>query len=158
MDESKDLREVSRSAKKMNVSFSRLVHTYNLCMIHILDKYGLYPGQPQVLFAISAEERQMTQNELALSLNISKASIGKSLCRLEEAGFIKRVRDKRDGRCIRVALTSKGREYARWCEIDFEMLYTTMLECFSSDQRDTIPELMDRMNACLDGLRQRLEN
>ena len=44
MDELKDLREVSRSAEKMNVSFSRLIHTYNLCMIRILDKYGLYPG------------------------------------------------------------------------------------------------------------------
>lgn len=158
MDELKDLREVSRSAEKMNVSFSRLIHTYNLCMIRILDKYGLYPGQPQVLFAVSAEDRQMTQNELALRMNVSKASAGKSLCRLEEAGFIKRVRDKRDSRCIRVALTKKGKEYARWCEIDFELLYTTMLECFDSDERDMIPGLIDRMNACLDGLRQRLEN
>lgn len=158
MDELKDLREVSRSAEKMNVSFSHLIHTYNLCMIRILDKYGLYPGQPQVLFAVSAEDRQMTQNELALRMNVSKASVGKSLCRLEEAGFIKRVRDKRDSRCIRVALTKKGKEYARWCEIDFELLYTTMLECFGSDERDMIPGLIDRMNACLDGLRQRLEN
>lgn len=157
MDELKELREVSSSAVKMNVNFSRLVHTYNLCMIRILDKYGLYPGQPQVLFAVSAEDRQMRQNELALRLNISKASIGKSLCRLEEAGFIRRVRDKKDSRCIRVALTVKGKEYARWCEIDFEMLYTTMLECFSPDERDMVPELIDRMNACLDGLRQRLE-
>lgn len=78
-------------------------------MIRILDKYGLYPGQPQVLFAVSAEDRQMTQNELALRMNVSKASVGKSLCRLEEAGFIKRVRDKRDSRCIRVALTKKAR-------------------------------------------------
>lgn len=109
MDELKDLREVSRSAEKMNISFSRLIHTYNLCMIRILDKYGLYPGQPQVLFAVSAEDRQMTQNELALRMNVSKASVGKSLCRLEEAGFIKRVRDKRDSRCIRVALTKKAR-------------------------------------------------
>lgn len=158
MDELKDLREVSRSAEKMNINFSRLIHTYNLCMIRILDKYGLYPGQPQVLFAVSAEDRQMTQNELALRMNVSKASVGKSLCRLEEGGFIKRVRDKRDSRCIRVALTKKGKEYARWCEIDFELLYTTMLECFDSDERDMIPGLIDRMNACLDGLRQRLEN
>ena len=100
----------------------------------------------------------MTQNELALRMNVSKASVGKSLCRLEEGGFIKRVRDKRDSRCIRVALTKKGKEYARWCEIDFELLYTTMLECFDSDERDMIPGLIDRMNACLDGLRQRLEN
>lgn len=158
MDELKDLREVSRSAEKMNISFSCLIHTYNLCMIRILDKYGLYPGQPQVLFAVSAEDRQMTQNELALRMNVSKASVGKSLCRLEEGGFIKRVRDKRDSRCIRVALTKKGKEYARWCEIDFVLLYTTMLECFDSDERDMIPGLIDRMNACLDGLRQRLEN
>lgn len=34
-------------------AFCELVRTYNACMQKTLSKYGLYPGQPQVLFAIS---------------------------------------------------------------------------------------------------------
>lgn len=137
--------------------FRSLLHTYNSCMQKTLSKYGLYPGQPQILFAIG-EMKSPTQNELAERLSISKASAGVSLRRLESAGFVKRVRDKKDTRCVRIALTPKGTEYARWCDIDFEMIFTTMFESFSSDGRDDAREVMREMNKSLSGLKERLEN
>lgn len=45
-------------------AFCELVRTYNACMQKTLSKYGLYPGQPQVLFAIS-KLGAPTQIELA---------------------------------------------------------------------------------------------
>lgn len=90
------------------MEFRSLFHTYNACMQRMLSKYGLYPGQPQMLFAIR-KLKNPSQNELATELNVSKASAGVSLRRLEDAGFVKRVRDKKDTRCVRVALTQRGR-------------------------------------------------
>ena len=116
-------------------AFCELVRTYNACMQKTLSKYGLYPGQPQVLFAIS-KLGAPTQIELASQLGVTKASAGVSLRRLEAAGFVKRVRDKLDTRCVRIRLTQKGADYARWCDIDFEMIYTTMMETFSAEERD----------------------
>ena len=107
-------------------AFCELVRTYNACMQKTLSKYGLYPGQPQVLFAINRLSAP-TQIELASQLGVTKASAGVSLRRLEAAGFVKRVRDKLDTRCVRIRLTQKGADYARWCDIDFEMIYTTMM-------------------------------
>ena len=107
-------------------AFCELVRTYNACMQKTLSKYGLYPGQPQVLFAINRLGAP-TQIELASQLGVTKASAGVSLRRLEAAGFVKRVRDKLDTRCVRIRLTQKGADYARWCDIDFEMIYTTMM-------------------------------
>ncbi len=144
------------SALDFSRAFQALEHTYSICMQRTLSKYGLYPGQPQLLFAIRSLNRP-TQNELATVLCISKASVGVSLRRLESAGFLKRVRDKEDSRCIRILLTKKGEEYARWCDIDFEMIFTTMLEGLTFEQRENTLQQIKRMEKNLDELRTRLE-
>ena len=88
-----------------------LSQIYNICMQRVLSKYGLYPGQPLLLFAIRDSENP-TQNELAEKLGVSKASVGVSLRRLEKSGFVKRKQDKKDTRCNRIVLTNKGKDYA----------------------------------------------
>lgn len=144
------------SALDFSRAFQALEHTYSVCMQRTLMKYGLYPGQPQLLFAVRSLSRP-TQNELAAVLSISKASVGVSLKRLESAGFVKRVRDKEDSRCIRILLTKKGEEYARWCDIDFEMIFTTMLDGATFDQRETMLAGLKRMERNLTELKVRLE-
>lgn len=144
------------SALDFSRAFQALDHTYSICMQRTLSKYGLYPGQPQLLFAVRSLNRP-TQNELATVLCISKASVGVSLRRLEIAGFLKRMRDKEDSRCIRILLTKKGEEYARWCDIDFEMIFTTMLEGLTFEQRENTLQQIKRMEKNLDELRTRLE-
>jgi DNA-binding MarR family transcriptional regulator len=144
------------SALDFSRAFQALDHTYSICMQRTLSKYGLYPGQPQLLFAVRSLNRP-TQNELATVLCISKASVGVSLRRLENAGFLKRMRDKEDSRCIRILLTKKGEEYARWCDIDFEMIFTTMLEGLTFEQRENTLQQIKRMEKNLDELRTRLE-
>ena len=136
--------------------FQALLHIYNLCMQRTLSKYGLYPGQPQLLFAVRTLGTP-TQNELAEQLAISKASVGVSVRRLENTGFVKRVRDKKDTRCIRIALTQKGQDYARWCGIDFEMFFTTLLENFSGDERADVLDMLESMNKSMRAFRERLE-
>ena len=138
-------------------AFCELVRTYNACMQKTLSKYGLYPGQPQLLFAVRTLGTP-TQNELAEQLAISKASVGVSVRRLENTGFVKRVRDKKDTRCIRIALTQKGQDYARWCGIDFEMFFTTLLENFSGDERADALDMLERMNKSMRAFRERLES
>ncbi len=137
--------------------FQALLHVYSLCMQRTLSKYGLYPGQPQLLFAVRALGSP-TQNELAERLSITKASVGVSVRRLENTGFVKRVRDKRDTRCVRITLTQKGMDYARWCDIDFEVFFTTLLEDFSGDERHQALDMLRRMNKSMRQFRTRLES
>ena len=137
-------------------AFEKLQHTYSICMQLMLGKYSLYPGQPQMLFALS-QLTKPTQNELAAYLGIGKASVGISLRRLEAGGFVKRSRDRKDTRCVRISLTQKGIDYARWCRIDFDMFYTTMLESFRNDEREDVYKLIAKMNESLEHFRNRLE-
>lgn len=138
-------------------AFLSLQHTSTLCMQLLLNKYNLYPGQPQVLFALK-ELGAPTQNELAAYLGVGKASAGVSIRRLESGGFIKRTRDKKDTRCIRLSLTQKGEEFARWCGIDFDMFFTTMLEELSAEEKASAYELIKSMEKSLTGLKKRLES
>lgn len=154
--------EVRRQKREHSVgeigrAFSGLAHIYTICMQLTLGKYGLYPGQPQVLFALK-ELGRPTQNELAEHLGVGKASAGISVRRLESGGFVKRIRDKKDTRCIRIHLTPKGEEYARWCSIDYDMIFTTMLENFSAEERNDIFFMFSRMGGNLQALRDRLES
>lgn len=151
-----DARRMEQASRSVGEAFSRLVQTYQYCTQRTLSKYGLYPGQPALLFALEASALP-TQHDLARKLSVSKASVGVSLRRLEKKGFVKRVRDKADTRCIRVALTPRGQEYARWCRIDYDMLYASMLEHLLPQERtDDLLALLTGMERGLDDLKRRL--
>ncbi|MDL2257643.1 MarR family winged helix-turn-helix transcriptional regulator [Eubacteriales bacterium OttesenSCG-928-K08] len=137
-------------------TYIKLNQAYNFCVQRTLSKYGLYEGQPALLFEIQARSTP-TQNELALALGVSKASAGVSIRRMEKAGFLKRTRDVGDSRCIRVSLTKKGEEFARWCEIDMEMIANTLLEDFEAEERIEALNALERMYKGMDEMRERIK-
>lgn len=147
----------SQQIQRMQQTFHALMHTYTMCMQRTLRKYGLYPGQPELLLCIRTLNAP-SQNQLAAAMSLSRASVGVSLKRLAQAGFVKRTRDKKDTRCIRIALTPKGEEYAHWCELDLEMIHATMLESFDAEQRAETSAFLDAMCASLQHYNERLEN
>ena len=55
-------------------------------------------------------------------------------------------------------LTQKGQEYARWCEIDFEMFFTTLLEDFTAEERANVLDMLQRMNKSMRAFKERLES
>ena len=147
----------SQAAKKMQIAFQSFLHTFDIAMQRTLRKYGLYPGQPQLLLCIRAMSKP-TQNEIAERMSLSRASVGVSLRRLEQGGFVRRMRDKKDTRCIRIALTQKGEEYAHWCELDLEMIYSTMLENMDEDEKKTALGFVESMGGALEAYNQRMES
>ena len=140
---------------RFSAAFGAMLKSYEHCTQLILRKYGLYPGQPQLLFAIR-ELGSPSQNELAAYLRVSKATVGVSLRRLSEAGFIKRSRDRHDTRRIKTVLTQRGEDFTRWCDIDYTMLFTTMLEALGPAQRESALETLSAMDGSLMGLYSRL--
>ena len=87
-----------------------------------------------------------------------KPAADETMVVLSRGGFVKRIRDKKDTRCIRLSLTKKGEDYARWCSIDYDMFFTTMLESFSAEERGEALACIKAMEGSLDALRSRLES
>lgn len=75
----------------------------------LLEKDGIYPGQPPLLRMLYTTNGQ-SQKELAKKLNIKPATLTVMLKRLEKTGFIEKKHDEKDLRISRVYLTDKGTE------------------------------------------------
>lgn len=154
MNSVKEQQNIMREAWEQ---FMLLNQVHGFCMQHTLKKYGLYEGQPVYLFQIRDMGRP-SQNELAKALGVSKSSAGVTLRRLEKSGFIKREQDLADSRCNRVALTKKGQEIARWCEMDVDMIANNMLEDFTAEERELALKVIKRMYKGLDSMRTRIKS
>ena len=72
-----------------------------------IEGLGLTPTQANTLRELSTGE-VLSQQELAQRLYVGKASMGEMLVKLEDAGFVARVRSSKDRRAFNLILTSKG--------------------------------------------------
>lgn len=94
----------------------------------LLDKVGVYHGQPGMLFLLYKKDGQ-SQKDLANKLNIKPATVTVMLRRMEKAGLLKRKADDIDQRISRVYITEKGKEV---CEEVKEIMKIINSECFSN--------------------------
>jgi len=78
-------------------------------MHELLDKLGLYKGQPGMLRALW-ERDGLTQSALVERLGRCPATITKMVQRMEKAGFVERRPDPNDERLSHVYLTDAGRD------------------------------------------------
>jgi len=92
----------------------------------LLEKIGLYPGQPFLLLALFHQDGQ-SQKELGEKLRVKASTITVMIRRLEKANIVERKQDEIDQRISRVYLTEKGKQV---CEKVNENLFQVEQECF----------------------------
>jgi DNA-binding MarR family transcriptional regulator len=85
-----------------------------------LRPLGLSSGQFPVLMLLSKEQNIM-QERLVRHYHLDKGTIARSVKKLEDAGYIRRIIDPRNRRAVRLFLTEKGeRVLPALSEIDRE--------------------------------------
>lgn len=87
--------------------FSHVIRLHFHRFHALLEPFGLYPGQPPLLFELQ-RENGLKQKELAGRLHIQPATLTVMLRRMEGTGLVERKQDADDGRVSRVYLTHKG--------------------------------------------------
>lgn len=108
--------------------FTQVIRNHYNRTHKLLDKIGIYPGQPPLLFIIGSREGQ-SQKELADTLKIKAATITVMLRRMEKSGMVERQPDRSDQRISRVYLTEKGKKLRQEA---FEALTGIEEECFKN--------------------------
>lgn len=83
------------------------IRLYYLRTHELLEKVGLYPGQPRVLHALWVNDG-LSQKEIGKELNIKPSTVTVMISRMEKAGLVKRVQDKKDLRVSKIYLEQKG--------------------------------------------------
>lgn len=126
----------------------RLMHL-RLGMIRMaLTRYGLHPGQPELLRYIQLHPG-CSQRQMAEDAGVTAASIAASFKRMENAGFIRRRADTADLRCNRVYLTDRGERELADCMREIEEINRCMLNSLSDEELACVEACLEKMTDCL---------
>lgn len=93
-------------------------------LIRTLQKYDLSPEQWQILVALDEADVPVNQNTLASITLKDRHSTSRIIRKMETAGWIRRIADKKDSRAHLVKMSSKGKK-------DFPKIRETLLEGFA---------------------------
>lgn len=113
-----------------------------------VSAFGCTTQQWAVMGALSrpqARERGVTVKELIEFLAVSRQNLTPLLDRLEDRGWVERVRDADDGRSRRIRMTVLGEEV--WAEmlVPIDAFYRDSLSVFSDEERLVFYRLLDRL-------------
>ncbi|RXD04032.1 MarR family transcriptional regulator [Sphingomonas sp. UV9] len=87
------------------------------------------------------------QTDLANELDVTQASLVRSIDQMTAAGLVERHRDSADARVSRIRLTDRGRTLVTTIETKFATLRHEMLDGVSDDDLATALRVADRLGA-----------
>lgn len=134
-----------------NRAFFRLYQTSNLLHkvgTRAVSDFGATTQQWAVVGALARPHervRGMTVKDLIEFLMVSRQNITPLLARLEDRGWIQRVKDGEDGRSRRIGLTDLGADIWTQMQVPIEAFYREALSDFSGDERVTLYRLLDKL-------------
>lgn len=138
-----------------NRVFFRLYQASNLMHkqgTRYVGKFGTTTQQWAVLGALArplVRDDGMTVKDLIEFLDVSRQNLTAVLDRLEGRGWIKRIKDKDDGRSKRIRLTGEGKSTWARMQEPIEAFYSAALGTFSHDDQIALYRLLDRLKTTL---------
>ena len=106
---------------------------------------GIHPSQHVLLMHLSQMGRFPSQAQIAEELDISPASVARTLKRLETGGYIERCGSDVDGRRNEIAISKKGEEMVRRSKEIFSVLEADSFAAFSPEELEQMEALMQKM-------------
>jgi DNA-binding MarR family transcriptional regulator len=138
-----------------NRVFFRLYQASNLMHkqgTRYVGQFGATTQQWAVLGALArplVRDAGMTVKDLIEFLDVSRQNLTAVLDRLEGRGWVRRAKDKDDGRSRRIRLTREG--ISTWAHMQepIEAFYSAALASFSHDDQVALYRLLDRLKTSL---------
>ncbi len=121
---------------------------YNLvfkCEDAVFAKAGLTTQKHAVLAAIKYINDPVTVTEVAHWLDRNPNGISTLVDRMEKDGLVKRARDLRDRRSVRLVMTRKGKDIFEQATISGWELAQEILSYLSDEDIRTLNSLLDRI-------------
>ena len=105
---------------------------------------GIHPSQHFLLMRLSDMGRFPSQAQIAEELDVSPASVARTLKQLEAGGYIERCGSDVDGRRNEIAISAKGEEMVQRSREIFGRLEAASYAGFSADDLDQLEALLKR--------------
>lgn len=152
-------RETSYAAEfdVANRVFFRLYQSSNLMHkvgTRFMVEFGATTQQWAVLGALARPVAKpgMTVKELIEFLLLTRQNLAPVLDRLEDRGWVERIKDEHDGRMRRLRLTREGKNVWAGMQTAIDGFYAAALEGFDLDDRVLLYRLLDRLKISLSAL------
>jgi MarR family transcriptional regulator, organic hydroperoxide resistance regulator len=107
-------------------------------------RHGVRLGQ-NLLLAALADEDGLTPGELAQRLQVTTPTIVKMASRMEATGLLRRTRDDKDARLVRLYLTDRGRAVHGPIEDERLRLQERAIAGFSDGERRRLESALARV-------------
>lgn len=104
--------------------------------VHLIDAAGRYPEEGV--------------SDLAARLGITKGAVSQTAKKLEEKGYLERVRREGDGKAVLLRLTERGDEAFAWHRAYHAAVNRGIAEEMGRDDADRLMALLARMEKLLD--------
>ncbi|AGC68179.1 transcriptional regulator, MarR family [Thermoclostridium stercorarium subsp. stercorarium DSM 8532] len=126
-------------------------------MQHYLDKTGVYHAQHRLLMEI-ARNPNVSQNDIARSMDVSAATIAVSLKKLENKGYIRRETDEGDNRLNKIIITEKGNNVVEQSKQIFKQTNQKVFEGFTYDEKCTLFVLLQKLDNNLNKMEEEIKS
>lgn len=92
----------------------------------------------------------LTVSQVAKKLYLSRATVTSTIDRLARKGYAKRIRDEKDRRVVRLALTKKGRVLYRAYRAYHNMMVKSFLQNMNENELKTIDHAFKNLQKFVD--------
>lgn len=109
-----------------------------------LENYDLHWGQPKLLNFLEVHDGS-TQHEIGEWLDLRPATLTRMVGRMEESGYLRREKDARDKRIVRVYLTDKARRTNQELRREMDLYEQEAFSDFSESDRELMRHWLGRI-------------
>lgn len=122
-----------------------------------LNETGVYQAQHRLLMIIS-HNPNASQKDIAMSMDVSAATIAVSLKKLEKGGYIKRRTDQGDNRLNQITITERGNRVVEQSKQIFVSADRKVFEGFTEEEKHTLSALLQKMNSNLSKMEDEIKS
>jgi len=112
--------------------------------MHACKPYNIGSGQYPVLLVLSSKDGS-SQQEISNILNVDKATGGRAIKKLVDAGYVERKQDPEDRRVYNVFLTEKGREIVSTIRKILSHWIGVLSSNFTREEEELVMQLLEKM-------------
>jgi DNA-binding MarR family transcriptional regulator len=135
--------------------FRTIFHMHISCVRRECERRGIdNPGHPLILFLLrnEAENKAVSQKEIAKSLGLRPPTVAIAIKRMEKAGLIRKTPDKSDLRFNRITLTEKGRQTVDGSKAVFDYIDDIMFNGLTDTEYRQLRETFNRIISNLESI------
>ena len=151
---SRTKKEMELEQLQMNLIGKMILITkeHRMAVNRYVEKNDLQKSQHRLLLVLShliEESSNVSQRDLAESLNVTPAAVAVTLKKLEKNGIVSKTTSETDNRYNELSITEKGRQIVKDSKKAFRSTDMQIFKDFTTEEMEQLMSFLGRMEANL---------